>query len=167
MKVGKNLLPWLLIASSVMIASITCHHQASLDAAKEGDKTDQHDDQQAVVKSELATADQSQSAHGANASEAPINVTYQCDDQKSVQATYSAINVKPSTVSLMINGQHYQLYRVPSQVGKLYATEQGINAGQGMRWHVQGLEARLVSMTLDHTATLDKEQLLMRCQQPV
>ncbi|RYY78304.1 MAG: hypothetical protein EOO69_11320 [Moraxellaceae bacterium] len=162
MKVGKNLLPWLLIASSVMIASITCHHQASLDAAKKGDKTDQHDEQQAVAKS-----DKAQSARVSNASEAPISVTYQCDDQKSVQAIYSAINVKPSTVSLIINGQQYQLYRVSSQIGKLYATEQGINAGQGMRWHMQGLEARLIGMTLDHTATPDKEQLLMRCQQPV
>ena len=156
MKVAKNLLPWLLIASSIIIASITYRHQASLDETKAADKVAQQDNKQPAA-----------TANPASSLEALIQVTYQCDDQNPIQATYSAINSNPSNVTLHINGQQYQLYRVPSQVGKLYATEQGINPGQGMRWHVQGLEARLVTMTLDHTATADKEQLLMRCQQPV
>ena len=159
MKVGKNLFPWLLIASSVIIASITYRHQASLDEAKASDKVAQQDNKQPAATANPANASSSL--------EVPIQVTYQCDDQNRIQATYSAINSNSSNVTLHINGQQYQLYRVPSQVGKLYATEQGINPGQGMRWHVQGLEARLVTMTLDHTATVDKEQLLMRCQQPV
>lgn len=159
MKLGRNLLPWALIASSIIIASITYRHQASLDETKAADKAAQQDNKQSA-----ATTNQ---ANASSSPEVPIQVTYQCDDQNPIQATYSAINSNPSNVTLYINGQQYQLYRVPSQVGKLYATEQGINPGQGMRWHVQGLEARLVTMTLDHTATADKEQLLMRCQQPV
>ena len=59
------------------------------------------------------------------------------------------------------------MYNVIASSGTLYATEQGINAGQGMRWHVHGLEAILQTMTLDHTADPAKETMLMRCQEPL
>lgn len=168
MKVGKNLLPWLLIASSVFIASITYQRQASLDAANSASHGADNHETDAVQRKDDNTDKQGTDKHGAGKlSPVPVLTRYQCDNQQTIQASYSDSKTQPSTVTLHINGQRYQLYSVPSQAGSLYATERGINPEQGMRWHVQGLEARLVSMTLDHTATPDQEQLLMRCQQPV
>lgn len=154
MNAGKKLLPWLLIASSVVVAAMTYQRQASLDLAA------------GLQRDEAAQRQAGQS--GASKPVEPVITPYQCDAQQVVQAIYSEpATGQPSSVILNIHGQRYPLYRVHSQAGELYATEQGINPGQGMRWHVQGLEARLVTMTLDHTVNPAQEQLLMRCQQPV
>ena len=166
MKLGRNLLPWTLIASSVVIASMTYQHQANLKTAEEA---------RLQPKRQPATAEQAKASR-ANQSTAmiaaPMVVRYQCDHQQMLEATYSGLNTRTSSVTLPINGQHYQLQRVHSQAGDLYATAQGVNPGQGMRWHVQGLEARLVTMQPEaplpgQTAIVAKEQLLLRCQQPV
>ncbi len=161
MSLGKKLLPWLLIASSLVIAFITYQRQVGLEHAK-----------RQLLASSQAKADASQQVQKrvAKPSFTQVARTYQCDQQKTIQAiytTYPSSQAKPPHLTLNIDGQSYEMYSVPAQVGSLYATEQGINPEQGMRWHVQGLEARLVSMTLDHTAKPENEKLLLRCQEPL
>lgn len=139
MKVDKKLLPWLLIASSGVIALVTYHRQASIEQATKQTSAGQ------LVQSVTATKTIKPAIE-------TVSSSYQCDNQQTIQAIYSDTSIEPLSVILNINGQRYTLYSVPSQAGNLYATEQGINPGQAMRWHVQGLEARLVGMTPDYTA---------------
>lgn len=96
-----------------------------------------------------------------------IKTNYQCDQGKMVVAIYNNSNINSPRVTLTIDGRRFEMYNVIASSGTLYATEQGINAGQGMRWHVHGLEAILQTMTLDHTADPAKETMLMRCQEPL
>ncbi len=96
-----------------------------------------------------------------------IKTSYQCDNGKIVIAVYNNSNINSPRATLSIDGRAYEMYNVAAPSGTLYATEQGINAGQGMRWHVHGLEAILQTMTLDHTADSTHETMLMRCQQPL
>ena len=96
-----------------------------------------------------------------------IKTNYQCDNGKMVIAIYNNTNINSPRATLNIDGRVYEMYNVAAPSGTLYATEQGINAGQGMRWHVHGLEAILQTMTLDHTPDPAHETMLMRCQQPL
>lgn len=159
MNQGKKLLPILLIGGGIIIGLVTCQRQSS-------------QQQQAKAQLEVSQSPQAEKQKSEVASKPKlavdrIRINYQCEQNKTVQALYE--NIKPAVpkVMLTIDGKPYQLYNIPSQVGSLYATEQGINPGQGMRWHIQGLEARLVSLSVDQNAPTAKEQLLMRCQEPV
>lgn len=147
-KLDKKLLPWLLIASSVVIASVTYHRQANLE--QDAKAADGHPAAQAANR-QAATSGTSHATvtRSIRPSIAPVSIHYQCDNQPAIQAVYSDASASPSSVALNINGQRYQLHSVPSQAGKLYVTQQGIKPGQGLRWHVQGLEARLGSMPAD------------------
>lgn len=158
MNQGKKLLPVLLIAGGIIIGLVTCQRQSSQQQAKA---------QLEVSQSPQAEKQKSEGASKPKLTADRIHINYQCEQNKTVQALYE--NIKPAVpkVMLTIDGKPYQLYNIPSQVGSLYATEQGINPGQGMRWHIQGLEARLVSLSVDQNASTAKEQLLMRCQEPV
>lgn len=161
MSLGKKLLPWLLIASSVIIALITYQRQVGLEHAKKQ-----------LVESSQAKTDASLQADHKDAKPffTQVTRTYQCDQQKNIQAVYTTYppdQAKLPHATLYLDGQQYEMYGVPANIGSLYATEQGINPEQGMRWHVQGLEARLVSMTLDDSARPEDEKLLLRCQEPL
>ena len=96
-----------------------------------------------------------------------IKTMYQCDQAKVIEALYDNSNVNSPKVTLIIDGRQFPMYNVIAPSGTLYATEQGINAGQGMRWHVHGLEGILQAMVLDHTADPASAALLMRCQEPI
>ena len=96
-----------------------------------------------------------------------INTTYHCDEGKVIYATYDNNNINSPKASLMIDGRQFEMYSVIAASGALYATEQGINPEQGMRWHTKGLEATLETMTLDDSADPSMEKLLLRCQEPI
>ena len=121
-----------------------------------------------LTSSEVSTKTGSQSKPSAGVNNPNITkTTYQCDQGKVIYATYDSSNINSPKASLIIDGRQYELYNVIAASGALYATEQGINPGQGMRWHTKGLEATLETMTLDHTADPSQETLLMRCQEPI
>lgn len=96
---------------------------------------------------------------------APNIVQYDCTPSQLIAATYDNSDATRPKAILLINDVSYEMYAVVAASGARYATEQGIDPEQGMQWHTQGNTARLVSMSLDHTANLDAEKVLFECQQ--
>lgn len=164
MKVDKHLLPWLLIIGSVVIASITYHRQERLNHINATTN--------AVVKPSPIVVEKPTAS---DLSPKPVTVTtthYQCDQYKVIEVMHADNNPDSAKITLSLDGQRYELYSVPSQAGSVYVSRNGVQSGEGMRWHVQGLEARLFKMSPALTVKPDnakdtKEQPLLRCQEPV
>ncbi|MEC7119344.1 MAG: MliC family protein [Pseudomonadota bacterium] len=97
------------------------------------------------------------------ATDAVTTQVYTCTPDKTITATYDNSNAEQPKAMLDIDGVSYDLYSVAAASGARYATEQGINPEQGMQWHTKGDSAMLMTMTLDHTANPDDEQVLFDC----
>lgn len=160
MKLSKNFLPVALIVGGIATGFFTfSHHQQQkthhpLTTSSEPSKNKASQTSQAV-KNQIVIE--------------PKVINYQCDNQKIVQASYDqapAIAVS-KTVKLMFDGQQYEFGFTPSPIGSLYASTQVTDLGQSLRWHVQGLEARLLTTVADPVTHVEKEELLLRCQQPI
>ena len=89
---------------------------------------------------------------------------YQCTPTQLIGATYDNTDPQKPSVSLTINGKTYPMYSIVTASGAGYATEQGINDGQGMKWLTKGEGALLVTMTLDDTTKPEDEKTLFDCQ---
>ncbi|XID74261.1 MliC family protein [Alkanindiges sp. WGS2144] len=155
MKWDKKQVPWLLIIGGIIIALVTYYRLGSLPANS------------SQVQTTASNQDQLAAAAPVKPAISYRHINYQCDHQQVIQATYIEEPEAAPKAQLTIDGKTYELYSVPASIGELYATEQGVNPQEGMRWHIQGLEARLTNMILDHTAEPGQGKLIMRCQQPV
>lgn len=160
MQQRKKLVVSLSLAVGCLLSLTACQQK--------NEQSSQADDSQQSVTATSADVRSNTNAQG-NFKHNPniINTNYQCDDGKMVIATYNNTNINSPRATLSIDGRTYEMYNVIAPSGTLYATEQGVNIGQGMRWHVHGLEAILQTMTLDDTADPANETMLMRCQEPL
>lgn len=100
----------------------------------------------------------------AHHSGAVMSHEYQCTPTQLIGVTYDNTDPQKPSVSLTINGKTYPMYSIVTASGAGYATEQGIQDGQGMKWLSKGDTALLVSMTMDHTAKPEDEKTLFECQ---
>jgi membrane-bound inhibitor of C-type lysozyme len=89
-------------------------------------------------------------------------VTYSCDNGKSLQAEY--INSQTSrSARLTYDGKSFDMYSTRAASGAKYATEQGLNAEDGLIWWSQRDEGMLMTMILDHSVNAEDYPIVTKC----